>query len=117
MGGDLGGGKKEGKRGIKGDKKPPPPQSGLLRGTRLGSFKKSFPRGEKFHSSLVPGRPDSKSGRNPTGSAGTGLCPCSGPSSRLPHMGAVFTAQPSWAVAGGGRLASRYVGGEKDPHS
>jgi hypothetical protein len=85
MGGDRGGGKKGGKREKEGVKKPPLPQSGLLRGTRLGSLKKSFPREEKFHSSLVPGRPD-LAGRNPTGSTGTGLCPCSGSSSRLPSL-------------------------------
>jgi len=72
LGGDRGGGKKGGKRGKEGVKNTPRPQSGLLRGTRLGSSQKNSPGEEKFHSSLGLGGQIPSLAATPTGS--TGIC-------------------------------------------
>ena len=108
--------KKGGKGGEKGVKKPPLPQSGLLRGTRLGSSKSSQGRSESVL--LLPcAWAASLLAATPTGSTGTISSLIWTQFTTALFMGAVFTAQLGWAVAGGGRLASRYVGGEKDPRS
>jgi hypothetical protein len=109
--------KKGGKLGEREVKNHPSAPVWSPSGDQAGELK-SFPREEKSHSSLVPGWPDSKSGRNPHWvrrdkfvfllwvQFTTAL-----------FMRAVITVQFGWAVAGGGGFASRYVGGEKDPLS
>jgi hypothetical protein len=116
MGGDRGGGKKWRERGGKGVKNHPRPSLVSSGGPGWGVQK--APQGRSESVLLLPcAWAASLLAATPTGSTGTGLSLLWAQFATALFMGAVFTVQPSWTVAGGGRLASRYVGGEKDPRS